>query len=916
MPQIPTSVPSLLHVLFERYGGYVLHKAYPYERSDDSKAVTLLREQTSALSNVGFLPVPSAPPSRLELDVCQSFLEVNERKDGFLYEYDWPALQLYHSWRDALKFYAGELDSGLSHLDWVRNRYRVPEYGSLLIVGLPVSYLGYEARFERNQPEDDSDLRRVLDEAGYPNRFLFSQPNPHESMICRDRKTWSSARSKLNEQEATVLGKLPNRDFGTIFVGRTNLGRLVSVVAGSTELATMGGLSLLCAGHPLIDQAVETFENGNSRCIDIVFQSERVTNPSETLSFPFSHPSDDVRTTILNTDPTGFLWGQRGEINFRQIQKAIGQQESESVADKSEPAFRWTSDGETITIDCRNVICVGKRHYFLSDKTWKVFQELRTLVSDHAQQWISQRDEVIKWLQDPGRSNPRAVANLSRLMVLVLGESGTGKQLIAEYVAEAWGGSQLTGNYRAENGNGEFSYPEYQRMEEDLRKAIKTWPASPDSLSLTLGSIPTISENLATNALFGSVAGAFTDGKGDVGLFSRAGSGTLFLDEYLAVEGHIQQLQLTALSSGTFISTGYHQPSTFACAIVAATNRAANQGELERLQVDGQIPRDLIQRFSRTFELPALRERPEEVLPAIIAVFAYHERNEHQGNEDEVDDAVRNTKLSITREALEAIITSSFQGNFRELARAADAIHRACREETKTISDDARHKSGKEKDQSGEQPTEHADHKVIRLKHLRAAGIIPHIPLLSGFTEDPETEPICIKLNWDVNLVDRPSSIRAEIATYPKLWKTWLGEFAEEYQAEVHAVVDSGDPEKFVDFCLEFAGACAEYGTEKRLNNKTELQKEPSLIHAEIDHYCGFPFADPTPLVKALQARNSRKKIKLQKPTSGEVKGPKLVSAHLKKAVLLLSGHLHDLEFIYQDPHAAKAEKPGSSAEK
>ncbi len=155
--------------------------------------------------------------------------------------------------------------------------------------------------------------------------------------------------------------------------------------------------------------------------------------------------------------------------------------------------------------------------------------------------------------------------------VLILGENGTGKELVA------------------------------RELHRRSRRAGKVL------VSVDLGAV---AESLFDSELFGHVKGAFTDAKGDrVGRMKAADGGTLFLDEIGNLPLHLQPKLLTALEQRQVVPVGANQPTRIDIRVVAATNLppAALADEHRFLQ-------DLLFRLNTVeIELPPLRERREDI---------------------------------------------------------------------------------------------------------------------------------------------------------------------------------------------------------------------------------------------------------------------------------------------------------------
>ncbi len=157
------------------------------------------------------------------------------------------------------------------------------------------------------------------------------------------------------------------------------------------------------------------------------------------------------------------------------------------------------------------------------------------------------------------------------ITVLVQGETGVGKELVAEAIHEQSG-----------------------RTRGPL-------------VRVNCGAIP---QALAESELFGHRAGAFTDARTDhVGLFERANGGTLLLDEVGELPPEIQPKLLRALQCGEYSRVGESTVRQSDVRLVAATNR-----DLQEEVRCGRFRADLFYRLSVfLIEVPALRERSEDI---------------------------------------------------------------------------------------------------------------------------------------------------------------------------------------------------------------------------------------------------------------------------------------------------------------
>jgi DNA-binding NtrC family response regulator len=156
--------------------------------------------------------------------------------------------------------------------------------------------------------------------------------------------------------------------------------------------------------------------------------------------------------------------------------------------------------------------------------------------------------------------------------VLILGENGTGKELVA------------------------------RELHRRSRRADQLL------VSVDLGAV---AENLFESELFGHVKGAFTDARADrIGRMQAADKGTLFLDEIGNLPLHLQPKLLTALEQRQVVPVGANKPVPIDIRVIAATNCPP-----EQLSDESRFRQDLLFRLNTVeIDLPPLRERREDIL--------------------------------------------------------------------------------------------------------------------------------------------------------------------------------------------------------------------------------------------------------------------------------------------------------------
>lgn len=200
--------------------------------------------------------------------------------------------------------------------------------------------------------------------------------------------------------------------------------------------------------------------------------------------------------------------------------------------------------------------------------------------------------------------------------ILITGESGSGKELIANAVHQL--SERRNNNFIAVN-------------------------------------CAALSETLLESELFGHVKGAFTNAVANKkGLFEAADKGTIFLDEIGETNENFQLKLLRIIQSGEYQKVGSSETSYSDVRILAATNK-----NLEEMVKEKKFREDLFYRLNViNIYLPPLRERKEDIEP-IVNFFLKRE----------------NKNLSISKAAMEQLIENEWKGNVRELE---SVVKRAC----------------------------------------------------------------------------------------------------------------------------------------------------------------------------------------------------------------------------------------------
>ncbi|HLN19997.1 MAG TPA: sigma-54 dependent transcriptional regulator [Bacteroidales bacterium] len=197
--------------------------------------------------------------------------------------------------------------------------------------------------------------------------------------------------------------------------------------------------------------------------------------------------------------------------------------------------------------------------------------------------------------------------------ILITGENGTGKELIAQEL------------HRLSDRSGELL------------------------VSVDMGAI---TETLFESELFGHMKGAFTDARENrQGKFELANKGTLFLDEIGNLSFHLQAKLLAALENRQITRLGSNKPVPVDIRLICATNR-----NVESMVSEGLFREDLLYRINTIrIDLPPLRERGSDII--ILTEHFLRKYVQKYGRPE----------LKISKHALDKLMDYAWPGNIREL---------------------------------------------------------------------------------------------------------------------------------------------------------------------------------------------------------------------------------------------------------
>ncbi|KAF1086017.1 Limonene hydroxylase [Sporotomaculum syntrophicum] len=204
--------------------------------------------------------------------------------------------------------------------------------------------------------------------------------------------------------------------------------------------------------------------------------------------------------------------------------------------------------------------------------------------------------------------------------VLLLGESGVGKEVVAKVIHK-----------HSKRSNGAF-------------------------ITVNCGAIP---ENLIESEMFGYERGAFTGAnrEGKPGMFELADNGTLFLDEIGDLPLHFQVKLLRALQEREITRIGGTKPIPVNVRIITATNQ-----HLEELVQDGKFREDLYFRLNVVpITIPPLRERKDDIIPLVYNFKKHFEK-------------VYGMKKEFSHQVFKELMEYQWPGNVREIKNVVERL--------------------------------------------------------------------------------------------------------------------------------------------------------------------------------------------------------------------------------------------------
>ncbi len=287
--------------------------------------------------------------------------------------------------------------------------------------------------------------------------------------------------------------------------------------------------------------------------------------------------------------------------------------------------------GEPDYDDCVEAMKLGAFHYLRKPTEPRLIEDTLRRAVEHL--WLRRENVALRRMLEPERvaefigESPAIRVALDRMKqaaptdarVVILGESGTGKGLLA------------------------------RTLHELSRRRSKPF------LDVHCGAL---ADDLLESELFGHERGAFTGAvNGKLRLFELADGGTLFLDEFAEMSPEMQTKLLKVLEGGEFRRVGGVRGLRVDVRVLVATNR-----DLDDLVRTGRLRGDLLHRIDVIrITLPPLRDRPEDVPRFVEHFLGQHQRRGLSAK-------------TLTPQAMRILQAYPWPGNVRELANTIERL--------------------------------------------------------------------------------------------------------------------------------------------------------------------------------------------------------------------------------------------------
>lgn len=318
----------------------------------------------------------------------------------------------------------------------------------------------------------------------------------------------------------------------------------------------------------------------------------------------------------------GFCFPPITPIILREKRRVTLEQETitgRKIVTTAEPVFDENGELELIIMNVRDIYQIDEIKHDL-EKTLELVEKYKQEVEELRRREFQNedlvaRDKVMLELLELAQRIAPVDSN-----VLILGESGTGKGVLAKHIHKL-----------SSRKNGPF-------------------------ININCAAIP---DQLLESELFGYAPGTFTgaDKKGKIGLIELAAGGTLFLDEIAEIPLSLQAKILHVIQEFKFSPVGGRESKKVDCRIITATN-----SDLAEAVKQGKFRGDLYFRLKVIeLEMPPLRERKGDILP-LIYFFLNKYDNKYK------------TAHQFAQDCLDVLFQYTWPGNIRELEHLVERL--------------------------------------------------------------------------------------------------------------------------------------------------------------------------------------------------------------------------------------------------
>lgn len=366
-------------------------------------------------------------------------------------------------------------------------------------------------------------------------------------------------------------------------------------------------------------------------------------------------PSEIIGKTVHYLEAQGYYHPVITPVVFREKKRVTFEQETIMgirLAVTANPVLNEQGELELVVLNSRDISNIAGLKYDL-EETMQLVKQYKTEVEELRKKELTREEVIARSVQMKGCLElAQKVASVDST-VLILGESGTGKNVMAKHIHKM-----------SKRKEGPF-------------------------ININCAAIP---DHLLESELFGYTGGAFTgaDREGKMGLFELANGGTLFLDEISEIPLRLQAKLLGAIQESTFMPVGGRKEKKVDIRIIAATNR-----DLAQFVKKGEFREDLYYRLNVIeLDIPPLRERKEDIIPLLhyfLDKFDHKYKVLHRFSPDVIDMLINYTWPGNVREVehlVERLVVTTGEGKISLRDLPKNIYQKEKEEESISVSDD------------------------------------------------------------------------------------------------------------------------------------------------------------------------------------------------------------------------------------